>query len=445
MKNGQKFSQKDLCKFSTEHVGFCYKTKNNWGVAVAEENLCQLIGKHLLVDEDGNYLGDDTALFAKNISSDNDTKSPKRLMRAQIEIIGAAADSMAKHLPDKNHVLKNSTNDIYTYRGKDKTVGSGVSGLSNERIALIKSDLNKIANCYSEEGIGVPEAKKKAQELVDALILHHCGNHSLCKHPEFCTYLRVKTENPELSDADVATKAAAISMRSHQLSLDDTGRAEVTAIIKKRFGPKSIDNAAAGGSSNYSEAFWNVLTKFSEGKKLNVDHSNIWTAINHLVFIRSGDGNVQKTNHEISALLSLPVTCTSMEYREKADKKRSKDQARAKSDGAKQTRIINKITKNARMGKEDMKKSYKTEKVKLSETQTSRVSKKPRGPQKCSKCGGIGHTAKICKMPRASKKRNLELSDFELGDLDFLEECLKTKRLKLIDVEDLDCFDDILS
>ena len=97
------------------------------------------------------------------------------------------------------------------------------------------------------------------------------------------------------------------------------------------------------------------------------------------------------------------------------------------------------------MGKEDMEKSYKTEKVKLSETQTSTVSRKPRGPQKCSKCGGIVHTAKICKMPRAAKKRKIELSDFNLADLDLLEDCLKNKRLKTIDVEDFDCFDDILS
>ena len=404
-----------------------------------------MIGKHLLVDKDGNYLGDDTALFAKNISSDNDTKSPKRLMRAQNEIIGAAADNKAKQLPDRNHVLKNCTNDIYTFCGKDKTVGSGVSGLSNERIALVKSDLNKISKAYLEEGIGVPEAKKKALELVDALVPHHCGDHSLCKHPEFYTYLRVKTDNQQLSDAEVATKAAEISMRSHQLSLDATGRSAVTGIIKKRFAPKSIDNAASGGCSNFSESFWNGLTKFSEGKRLNVDHSDLWTSNNYLVFIRSGDGNVQKTNLEISEQLSLPVTAASTEYRERADKKRSKDQARAKSDGAKQTQIINKITKAARMGKEDMKKRYKTEKVKLSETQSSSVSKKPRGPQKCSKCGGIGHTAKICKMPKAAKKRKIELVDFNLDDLDLLEEYLNNKRLKAIDFEDLDCFDDILS
>ena len=187
------------------------------------------------------------------------------------------------------------------------------------------------------------------------------------------------------------------------------------------------------------------MTKFSEWKRLNVDHSDLWTSNNYLVFIRSGDGNVQKTNLEISEQLSLPVTAASTEYRERADKKRSKDQARAKSDGAKQTRIINKITKAARMGKEDMKKRYKTEKVKLSETQSSSVSKKPRGPQKCSKCGGIGHTAKICKMPKAAKKRKIELIDFNLDDLDLLEEYLNNKRLKAIDFEVLDCFDDILS
>ena len=39
----------------------------------------------------------------------------------------------------------------------------------------------------------------------------------------------------------------------------------------------------------------------------------------------------------------------------------------------------------------------------------------------------------------------IELSDFNFGDLDLLEGCPKNKRLKTIDVKDLDCFDDILN
>ena len=39
----------------------------------------------------------------------------------------------------------------------------------------------------------------------------------------------------------------------------------------------------------------------------------------------------------------------------------------------------------------------------------------------------------------------IELSDFNFGDLDLLEDCPKNKWLKTIDVKDLDCFDDILN
>ena len=379
MVNGKKFSQKDLVKFSTAHEGYCYKTKDNYGVAVAEEHLLATIGKHLLVDEDGNYRGDDQAIFAYRISSDNDTKSPQRLMRSQNEIIGETADGKAKHVADKNHIVKNFGNDVFAYRGKDKTAGSGVSGLNNERILMIKSDVSHILDFYQPH-IGEEGPKKKALELVRALPKHHCGDHSLCKHEDFCTFLKVKNANPEMSTAEVDAKAASESMRSHQLSLDSVGHHQLLTILEKRFGDRSIDNSAAGGCSNYSENMWMRFTKYTEGKRLNVDHSDLWTVISRLVFIRIGEGNVAKTHQELSHQLSLPVTDVSRQFRARADKKRTNDQTRAKSSSAKQSRLVNKITKNARMGKEDAKHLYKREKVKLSESQTSSLNAKPNVP-----------------------------------------------------------------
>ena len=448
MRGGQKFSQKDLCKFSTAHDGYCYKTKNNYGVAVAEEHLLATIGKHLLVDEDGNYLGDDQAIFAGRISSDNDTKSPQRMMRAQNELIGHAADGKAKHVADKNHIVKNFGNEVYAFRGKDKTVGSGVSGLSNERISMIKADMSKILDFY-QPLIGDESAKKKTLELVRALVKHHCGDHSLCKHEDFCTHLRVKNANPGLSAAEVDAKAASESMRSHQLSLDSVGQHQLLAILLKRFGERSIDNSAAGGCSNASENFWMGLTKYTEGKRLNVDHSDLWTVINRLVFIRMGEGNAAKTHQELSDQLSLPVTGVSRNFRTKADKKRASDQSRARSDAAKQSRVINKITKQARMGKEDAKSHrYKTEKVKLSVSQSSSLAtSRPRKKATCSLCGQTGHSKRTCKMPPAHKKRGADqLCNCDIAELDLLEDCLGSgsKRLKTINFDDLD-FSDLLN
>ncbi|EJK60370.1 hypothetical protein THAOC_19287, partial [Thalassiosira oceanica] len=334
-------------------------------------------------------------------------------------------------------------NDVYSFRSKDKTVGSGVSGLSNERISMIKSDVSKILDSYQPH-IGEESAKKKALELVRALPKHHCGDHSLCKHEDFCTFRKVKNENPEMSDAEVAAKAASESMRSHQLSLDEVGQHHLLKILEKRFGEKSIDNSAAGGCSNSSENFWMCNTKFTEGKRLNVDHSDIWTAINRLVFIRLGEDNVAKTHQQLSNQLSLKVTGVSRTYRAKADKKRGKDKKRATSDSAKQSRMINKITKQARMGKEEAKHLYKREKVKLSETQSSSLKTNRRRVQaKCSLCGQPGHTKRTCKMPPAHKKRGLDLCNCDIAELDLLKDCMRSgKRLKTINFEDLD-FPDI--
>ena len=447
MKSGQKYSQSDLCKFSTQHDGHCYKTNGNWSVAVAEEHLCEEIGKRLLVDEDGNYLGDHKALFAQKISSDNDTRSPQRLMQSQNKIIGEAADGKARQLPDRNHVIKNTSNDIYSFRGKDKTVGSGVSGLNNERIAWIKSDLNRIGVSYQLDGIG-DKNRPKYLELVNALIPHHCGDHSQCKHKEFCTFAKVKSENPTMSNNEVEAEAAKQSTRCHKLSLDKKGISDVTNILLKRFGPKSIDNSAAGGCSNFSEAFWNCLTKFTEGKRINVDHTDLWTSVNQLVFIRSGNGNIEQTHQDISEQLSLPLSSISQQYRKRADEKQTKDQARAKSEQAKQARCISKITKSARMGKEeakDRRSRYKTEKVKLSETQTSTMRKAPRSVPRCSKCGQPGHTKRSCKMPAAPKKRTYtKLLDFGIEELDGLEKFMQSKKkMKTIDTSMFGDFDDL--
>ena len=56
-----------------------------------------------------------------------------------------------------------------------------------------------------------------------------------------------------------------------------------------------------------------------------------------------------------------------------------------------------------------------------------------------------GHVALPTTRYFLAKKRKIELSDFNLADLDLLKDCLKNKLLKTIDVEDFDCFDDILS
>ena len=71
-----------------------------------------MMARELLVDGQGKYVGDDTAVFAKVITSDNDTRAPYSFICTQNEIIGSTADNVAEHLPDTKHVMK-CQNDMF--------------------------------------------------------------------------------------------------------------------------------------------------------------------------------------------------------------------------------------------------------------------------------------------------------------------------------------------
>ena len=87
-----------------DHTGVCYRN-SKLAPASAEETQSAMMAKDLLVDEKGNYVGDDRAIFAKIVTSDNDTRAPYRFIREQNEIIRTSVDNVAEHLPDKGHVM----------------------------------------------------------------------------------------------------------------------------------------------------------------------------------------------------------------------------------------------------------------------------------------------------------------------------------------------------
>ena len=76
--------------------------------------------------------------------------------------------------------------------------------------------------------------------------------------------------------------------------------------LMKRFNTKNIDKLAQMACSTSCKAFFGVLTKFSEGKRLNLEHTNLWKSMIFLVFCRTG--NTYETHKELSGLLNLNVT-----------------------------------------------------------------------------------------------------------------------------------------
>ena len=320
-------SPEQILNFSTEHEGVCYKTEKNYNVSNAEEFQAIELARDLLLDESGNYRGDDVAIAPSGIHADQDTRSPSKFIREQNRIIGAAADNHADHVRDKGHIIKCINNEFFDLKKKDKSF-AGKDRLTNLMILRINLDVRKIVDAYEDAGIGNATHRKACLDQLDAVIPHHCGDHSLCKCENFCTHLKVRKRHPTWSKDQVAMQAASELKRNTNMSLSPRGIAIVIAVLKKRFNEKTIDNMARGGCSNLSESFWNVNTKFSEGKRLNLDLTDAWIIVNKLTFCRIGEGNVAKTHDEVSDKMCLPITSQELLFQTVAGKKRARDKAR---------------------------------------------------------------------------------------------------------------------
>ena len=72
------------------------------------------------------------------------------------------------------------------------------------------------------------------------------------------------------------------------MDLADYGIAILEKEIKMKFNEKNIDKLVTMVCSNSCEAFFGVLTKFSEGTCLNVEHTDLWKSMMLLVFCRTG-------------------------------------------------------------------------------------------------------------------------------------------------------------
>jgi len=75
--------------------------------------------------------------------------------------------------------------------------------------------------------------------------------------------------------------------------------------LMKCFNNKNIDKLAQMACSNSCEAFFGVLTIFLEGKRLNLEHTDLWKSMVLLVIYRTG--NIDETHKELSSLLNLNV------------------------------------------------------------------------------------------------------------------------------------------
>ncbi len=86
---------------SMDHQVTCYE-KSNLQPASAEEQQSIEAAKSLLIDSNGDYFGNNLAIFGYCVIADNDTRAANNL-----------ADGLADHSPDNGHVIKCSKNALY--------------------------------------------------------------------------------------------------------------------------------------------------------------------------------------------------------------------------------------------------------------------------------------------------------------------------------------------
>ena len=215
-------------------------------------------------------------MFAMRVHSDNDTRVHNRFTSTQNEIIGHAADGIAEHRPDLGHIIKNTSGESFTLRDEDTSFcGKGL--LENGRILSIMADTRHAITEYHDH-LGDPDERKKGIDQIMGIIPHHCGDHSKCVYPEHCRYLSIKKDNPDMTEEEVLQKLAETSLchGGTCMDLSEDGSEQLKNVLIKRFNSKSIDRIAEMAWSNTCMGFWGTVTKFSEGKQLNLDQTDYW-------------------------------------------------------------------------------------------------------------------------------------------------------------------------
>ena len=402
--SGRTVTPEEYCQFSMEHDGPCYR-KTNYSTAASEEFLSEECARGLLLDASGKPRNEDTCVFASTIVADNDSKSVKRAQRAQREIMGDVVEGLSTHDPDLNHLIKNQSNDMYDAAKKNPAL-RGQTGLKPLRIKSLSSDMTRIVKDLHDNE-NDPQARQVCLDAIDALVLHHCDDHSKCKHEKYCTFRQIKKEHSDWNDQQVREERAKQTKRFNgvSMSLSKSGIELLQKIVSKRFNNDTIDVVAKCGCSNRCEGFWGHTIKHSEGKRVLGNGTNLWYMFLQLCFCCGNGKDTERTAEELSSLLKLEVTEEEKKEHERAQKKRKKDNERHSSEKGKLARKQAKLTAAHRAGKDPNKSShYKTEKAPIKE--------KKRKQSKCSKCHLSGHTARDCVLAKAPKKRKAELFDW---------------------------------
>ncbi|KAL7545351.1 hypothetical protein ACHAWF_015517 [Thalassiosira exigua] len=298
----------------------CYRNTKH-GPAVAEEYAMEKMARYLLVDpETGKFRSDEEAILGREIIADGDTKGSKRFIKVQSEIVPSFV-GVAEYFPDIGHFVKCISGGFHKLASNNAEL-RGVSLLESARIKAMVADISRILREYGQQykgvGVGTGSAAKVnalrevAIARIASIIPHHCGDHSNCRYVDcqmiklrrhFCAKYRAEHPDSEaftnkeilrLHKEDIAIEYARISrFRGKVMSMGEVGRGVVYREIASRLNETNIDRVARAMSSNNCENFFNILAKFSHGKRINNGLTDSWEVFQLLVAGQRSDLRIE--------------------------------------------------------------------------------------------------------------------------------------------------------
>eukprot|EP00980_Cylindrotheca_fusiformis_P003260 scaffold735_cov116-Cylindrotheca_fusiformis.AAC.30 len=403
-----------------KHEGEC-SNNSKYSPAEQEEHGLERIGRSLLLDDNGEYLGDNRALLIEVVVSDGDSKGALRMLRVQEAI---TSYNGGRREPCFTHVSKGTNNGMYKLREKDTTL-KGVGGLENRRIQFILCDIQRQIDDLKHISwdVGKAPTLQQIEETLEAnlnVVCHHCGKHSHCNE-KHCKLLKLVTQrhghgvflhNLSKADEEVLYDEYYQSSNrySYELKLNEVGIRKVQDEILKRFNKQSLMNLSKKRNTNLAESFWGMQTKYSEGKRLNQNYSKSWEDGLALCILRLSDDTTYPTLR-LQERLGIPISIAQDYILENLVRLRSKRKEAKQHEQYKQTRRLTKVLKKYHGSNSAKKYRYKQEQVKP-ETTKLKTKRKQRSSPSCGNCGDPGHTKRFCDAPAPRNLVLLEESPF---------------------------------
>ncbi|EJK58916.1 hypothetical protein THAOC_20921 [Thalassiosira oceanica] len=323
------------------HEGRCYRN-TALSPAQAEESALEELAETLLIDPQTNkFRSNEEAILALQVVTDGDTKGSKRFINKQVSLVPCFAGK-AEQIPDIGHFIKAINNGFYKLKETCPELG-GAKLLDAARIKVICSDVNKNIRQYGgkvaeldKELADYQERKENLRNAalndIDAIGPHHCGDHSSCgdqcKYKEIeNSYISKYKESPpagkeglnaenkedraeivKLYEADIKSDYAKVArFRGATMSMSKAGQAKVNKVISQRLDKSNIDRVSETLSSNDCEGYFNMLTKFSQGKRINLDQTDSWQCFGMLAAGRKSNDRFEDEVHSLAGMKSMYV------------------------------------------------------------------------------------------------------------------------------------------